>query len=143
MVGDRAYETEEQAYQALLESFWGDAPGEPGQSQKLSELEALKFLNNSETTSNASIALSFVADDELLLAGNLIGRGQAQAAWEWMDKSLAHAHLRYLILDQVLWRPSRYTNGSLISRIFVPALPSFWPAGAKIKFSGMPSRYIT
>jgi hypothetical protein len=110
MMANRSYESEQKAYEALLSAFWEDAPGELTGARRSSEEVLKKYENEPEKISNASIALGFLADNELLLAGNLIACNRAAEGWEWMDKSLAHAHFMYRVADLSVWRPSRYSE---------------------------------
>ncbi|MFT3858177.1 MAG: hypothetical protein QM742_11995 [Aquabacterium sp.] len=97
----------EEAYRVLLDAYWQQSPGT---LRDVSNLEALHaYLADVETLDNAAVALGFLAQDELLLAGNLLARGDRQA-WEWLDRAQAHAYLGYKYLGEAAWLPSRYTG---------------------------------
>lgn len=97
-------------YMITLQTFWAYAPGSSSPEQASSEQMLRPYLNNPDKIFNVAIALGFVADEELLLAGNLLARGEISRAWEWMDRAQAHAALTYAIYDLEVWRPSQYTR---------------------------------
>lgn len=99
----------ENAYRTLMDAYWQESPGCIREAAA-PNLEALHhYLASIDTLDNASVALVFLAQDELLLAGNLLARGDNQA-WPSFDKAQAHAYLAYKHLAQTAWIPSKYTS---------------------------------
>ncbi|NVD97730.1 hypothetical protein [Massilia sp. BJB1822] len=107
---DRNYRTEQLAYREILSRSWGEAPGAPNVAHTSSKQLMSTYLNDPNKIGSIAIALGFVADEELLLASNLLAKEETATAWTWMDRAQANADLSHRILDHAVWRPSAYTR---------------------------------
>jgi hypothetical protein len=102
--------TEEATYRALLEAYWGEAPGVPGDRYEATLKAALEFAVDADRIDSAAVSLGFLASEELLLAGNLLARDDADAGWGWMNRAQAHAYLAHRVLCVDVWLPSQYSK---------------------------------
>jgi len=103
-------QSDAEAYQSLLDLLWKERPGELGHRYRLNETAVIDFLQDLEKTGNASVGLGFMACDVLLVAGNLIAKGNTVEGWAWMDKAQAHAYWAYQVASHDTWMPSQYSS---------------------------------
>jgi hypothetical protein len=99
-----------QAYQDLLALYWKQAPGGTGTLYEESRARLEDYLRDSEKVANASVAMGFMAYDEMLVGGNLIARNQSTEGWAWMDKAQTRAYSGLLVTSHSVWMPSAYTR---------------------------------
>jgi len=107
---NKSYATPDLAYDALLSAYWDEAPSVPSARQHASEARFKSFLAEASTIDNAAIAIGSVADEEMLLAQNLFGRGKITEAWTVIDQCQTHGQLMDEIIDHLVWRPTSYSE---------------------------------
>jgi hypothetical protein len=110
MVASKTYESEQQAYRALADAFWEDAPAVLPDLNASSAALIRQGADDPAYIVLAAGALGTLGENELLLAGNLIAHGEDYAGWEWMDKCLAHSYFHDQVMDYHVWRPSQYSK---------------------------------